>query len=662
MGLFKEATCFKNQNYEELRKKCEESNEKFIDPEFPAESSSLYTSSSKGSKSNEIVEWKRPTELENNPKLFVDGASSCDVKQGALGNCWLVAACSSLAQEKELWRKTKIILILMKKQKSLVFILVYFTSDFGGLENGLMLLVDDQLPTQNGKLIYIHSQAKNEFWGALLEKAYAKVSGSYEVLEGGNLSDALVDFTGGISENIEFAPEGYATDEEKRKTLFKNMLEEMDAHSLMCGAISAASPEEMEARTDVGLVKGHAYGITAVKKVHIGESGLVSLFTGRKKIYMVRLRNPWGEKEWNGPFSDGWLYSTAKLTKLLSSSPEWSKIDESEREKMGLTFEEDGEFWMTFDDFVKYFTEISICHLPKTSWFSFGTTWKEEIFHGKWIAGPKGSETDLAGGCPNNKDSFIRNPQFRFDIDEENETVMFYLIQKDKRAQKNEGNKNLVIGMHIMVVEVNRRYRLHTMAEKAVTSDYVRTRAVFFKTTLPRGRYVIVPSTFEPGETGDYMLRIFTSGNANAKKLTENVPKHSMWACASYPSVVTKITVRAATGLEKQDHIGGADPYCIIKCEGEKVRTFTVKNNLNPAWNTSAIFFRKNSNSPIKVQIWNSNVVMDAYMGKGVFIAPVNNQPVIHEADLFGRRREKGLKRPGKIIVEINTCDDLNSF
>ena len=66
--------------------------------------------------------------------------------------------------------------------------------------------------------------------------------------------------------------------------------------------LQATTVEDMEARLDCGLVKGHAYAVTDVRKVRLGH-GLLAFFKS-EKLHMIRMRNPWGEKEWSGPWSD----------------------------------------------------------------------------------------------------------------------------------------------------------------------------------------------------------------------------------------------------------------------------------------------------------------------------------------------------------------------
>ena len=95
------------------------------------------------------------------------------------------------------------------------------------------VIVDDRLPTRNGKLIYLRSVEKNEFWGALLEKAYAKLHGSYKNLEGGLTIEAAVDFTGGIPEMINLTRLKYT-----QERLFYIMSKADDCGAFMGAALS----------------------------------------------------------------------------------------------------------------------------------------------------------------------------------------------------------------------------------------------------------------------------------------------------------------------------------------------------------------------------------------------------------------------------------------
>ena len=60
--------------------------------------------------------------------------------------------------------------------------------------------------------------------------------------------------------------------------------------------------------------------------------------------------------------------------------------------------------------------------------------------------------------------------------------------------------------------EANRKFRLHVPPEKVSQSEYKKSRSVFHKVTLAKGRYCIIPSTEEPGQAVDFVMRVYTGG------------------------------------------------------------------------------------------------------------------------------------------------------
>jgi len=313
---------------------------------------------------------------------------------------------------------------------------------------------------------------------------------------------------------------------------------------------------------------------------------------------------------------------------------------------------------MAFEDFCSYFTNSTICHVINKSIFSLRKRWHVFKHNYQWTPG------STAGGCVENRSSFLSNPQYAFSVQEEGE-VMVSLMQEDTRKEKERGVENLTIGYFVMKVEENRKYRVHTMFEKAGDSIFINAREVVNKLELKKGRYLVIPSTYEPNKAGRYLIRVFTEKSSKAMFLDkEHSTGSKIWCCfpqCRTPVCIVSVTVKSAGGLQKTSSFSMTpDPYALVSCEGREVKTPVIKDSLDPKWNTGALFFvRRPQNAQLVIQVWDSNVFWDSFMGQAKLNLDINNKAVVETHNLMGRRRREQEKMPGCVTVEVKCYDDL---
>ncbi|XP_055485839.1 calpain-3 isoform X3 [Psammomys obesus] len=543
-GTVSQPLKFEGQDFVVLRQKCLAQKCLFEDRVFPAGVQALGSHELSQKAKMKAITWKRPKEICENPRFIIGGANRTDICQGDLGDCWFLAAIACLTlNERLLFR------VIPHDQSFTENYAGIFHFQFWRYGDWVDVVIDDCLPTYNNQLVFTKSNHRNEFWSALLEKAYAKLHGSYEALKGGNTTEAMEDFTGGVTEFFEIkdAPSnmykimrkaiergslmGCSIDDGTNMTygtspsglnmreLIARMVRNMDNALLQDsdpdprGSDDRPSrtivPVQYETRMACGLVKGHAYSVTGLEE---------ALFKG-EKVKLVRLRNPWGQVEWNGSWSDGWK--------------DWSFVDKDEKARLQHQVTEDGEFWMSYDDFIYHFTKLEICNLTADALESDKLqTWTVSVNEGRWVRGCS------AGGCRNFPDTFWTNPQYRLKLLEEDDdpddsevicSFLVALMQKNRRKDRKLGANLFTIGFAIYEVpkemhgnkqHLQKDFFLYN-ASKARSRTYTNMREVSQRFRLPPSEYVIVPSTYEPHQEGEFILRVF-SEKRNLSEEAEN--------------------------------------------------------------------------------------------------------------------------------------------
>ena len=353
------------------------------DRKFPANAQSLGDYEAKSS-SNDSTVWKRAFDIvaksphkstsfcsSSSPQLFGGAINTKDICQGQLGDCWLLSAIACLAEREGAIQR--IFREASYNSRGKYTLLLFDCFSEKGVKKRISISIDDRFPCSkdNGVPIFSNPGENGHIWVCILEKAFAKMAGNYASLEGGHSLWALEAMTGeevlkySLDEEdnswksyslehcgrsvheCKFVHSGTSFDSNR---MFQQLLKHANNNCVLGASSIGKDTSRTGDNTDTnkqttsgGIVPGHAYSILYVREL------------GGFKL--LCLRNPWGSFEWKGDWSD--------------SSPLWRRhpLMRKQLTDGGLftkqSDKDDGIFWMSWSDFLRYFHSIDVCMISQ---------------------------------------------------------------------------------------------------------------------------------------------------------------------------------------------------------------------------------------------------------------------------------------------------------
>ena len=361
----------------------------------------------------EKFKWARAEEImdSKNYKIFEEGSSADDIIQGSIGDCYFLSAIGSLCRFPKLIDR---LFHYKSKTEQHVYGVYIFI-------NGLweLVLIDDYFPYAGSyfKQFAFGSSRGNELWVSILEKAWAKINGCYAKIGCGGTPNEVFDVL------TEAYSEYYTVNKNNKDELWKKMVDSKQKGYVMTAGTSGdvynLPIEEM------GLSPGHAYTVLDLHEIN-----------GEK---VMRLRNPWGNGEYSGDWSD--------------SSKKWT---EELKKKYGLVKKNDGDFYMSYNDYLKYYVVMGFGKL-----------------HQDYVTRVLRVEKTEAVKCQ----------VIKVDVPQNNTHAYLQLYQKNPRIILNDGTYQHTVLCFLILVDSNYNY---------IDSMSTNNMHICVEQTLKKGTYFLL--------------------------------------------------------------------------------------------------------------------------------------------------------------------------